>query len=90
MPSRIHQLIVKITPNTDSEGVLAQENILIMTGAILTFEGARVPTFKLIVIYSKKSLHFREDCRMFCEGEWEEQSQQPKHDLIDHYGVIAC
>ncbi len=30
-------------------------------------------TSKLIVIYSKKSLHFREDCGMFCEGEWEEQ-----------------
>jgi hypothetical protein len=26
---------------------------------------------------------------MFCEGEWEEQSQQPKHDLINHYGVIG-
>jgi hypothetical protein len=89
MPSCIHQLIVKLTPNTDSEGVLAQENILNATCAILTSEGARVPTSKLIVIYSKKSLHFREDCEMFCEGEWEEQSQQPKHDLIDHYGVIG-
>jgi hypothetical protein len=28
MPNRIHQLIVKLTPNTDSVGVLAQENIL--------------------------------------------------------------
>jgi hypothetical protein len=46
-------------------------------------------TSKLIVIYSKKSLHFREDCGMFCEGEWEEQSQQPKHDLVDHYRVIG-
>jgi len=27
---------------------------------------------------------------MFREGEWEEQSQQLKHDLIDHYGVIGC
>jgi hypothetical protein len=40
MPSCIHQLIVKLTPNTDSEGVLAQENILNVTGAILTSEGA--------------------------------------------------
>jgi len=40
MPSCIHQLIVKFTPNTDSEGVLAQENILNATGAILTSEGA--------------------------------------------------
>jgi hypothetical protein len=46
-------------------------------------------TSKLIVIYSKKSLHFRKDCGMFCVGEWEEQSQQPKHDLVDHYGVIG-
>jgi hypothetical protein len=32
---------------------------------------------KLIVIYgnSKISLHFRKDCGIFCEGEWE-QSQQ--------------
>jgi hypothetical protein len=40
MPSHIHQLIVKLTPNTDSEGVLAQENILNATGATLTSEGA--------------------------------------------------
>jgi hypothetical protein len=40
MPSCIHQLIIKLTPNTDSEGVLAQENILNLTGAILTSEGA--------------------------------------------------
>jgi len=53
MPSRIHQLIVKLTRNTDSEGVLAQENILNATGAILTSEGVRVPTSKLIVNYSK-------------------------------------
>jgi hypothetical protein len=44
---------------------------------------------QLIVIYSKKFLHFREDCVSSCEGEWEEQSQQPKHDLVDHYGVIG-
>ena len=63
MPSHIHQLIVKLTPNTDSEGVLAQENILNMTGAILTSEGARVPTSKLIVIYSKKEYFVRENGR---------------------------
>ena len=40
MPGRIHQLIVKLSPNTDSEGVLAQENILNATGATLTSEGA--------------------------------------------------
>jgi hypothetical protein len=26
---------------------------------------------------------------MFWEGEWEEQCQQPKHDLVDHYRVIG-
>jgi hypothetical protein len=28
---------------------------------------------KLIVNYSKISLHFQEDCGIFCEGEWEEK-----------------
>jgi hypothetical protein len=67
MPSHINQLIVKLTPNTDSEGVLAQENILNATGAILTSEGARVPSSKLIVGYqnSKISLHFCNNCRKF-------------------------
>jgi hypothetical protein len=69
MPSCIHQLIVKLTPNTDYEGVLvlAQENILNATGAILTSEGARVPSSKLIVGYqnSKISLHFCNNCRKF-------------------------
>jgi hypothetical protein len=56
MPSRIHQLILKLTPNTDFEGVLAQENILNITGAILASEGAQVPSSKLIAGYhnSKK------------------------------------
>jgi len=27
-------------------------------------------SFKLIVKYTKTSLHFREDCGTFCEGEW--------------------
>ena len=44
---------------------------------------------KLIAINSKKSLHSCKDCEFFCEGEWEEQSQQPKHNLVDHYGVIG-
>jgi hypothetical protein len=48
MHSCIHHLIVKLTPNTDSEGVLAQENILNATGAILTSEGARIPSSPLI------------------------------------------
>ena len=29
---------------------------------------------KLIVIYSKRSLHFREDCGIFCEGEWRQHN----------------
>ena len=56
MPSRIHQLIVKLTPNTDSEGVLAQENILNATGAILTSEGARVTSSTLIVGYQNSKI----------------------------------
>ena len=38
---------------------------------------------KLIVIYSKRSLHFREDCGIFCEGEWEQQ----RH-LNGHSGLV--
>jgi hypothetical protein len=30
---------------------------------------------KLIVIYSKIFFHFREDCRIYCEGEWEYKEQ---------------
>jgi hypothetical protein len=54
MPSRIHQLIVKLTPNTDSEGVLAQENILDATGAILTSESG-----------GSTSSNFQVDCYLF-------------------------
>jgi hypothetical protein len=57
MPNRIHQLIVKLTPNTDSVRLLAQENILNAKGAILISEGARrVSLFQRFVsftIYSK-------------------------------------
>jgi hypothetical protein len=69
MPSHIHQLIVKLTLNTDSEGVLAQENILNATGAILTSEGARVPSSTLIAgnHHSKISLHFCKNCTICCE-----------------------
>jgi hypothetical protein len=40
----------------------------------LNYEGAwaqatSFQTSKLIVIYSKTSLHFRKDCGIFCEGE---------------------
>jgi hypothetical protein len=63
-------LIVKLTLNTDSKGVLAQENILNTTGAILTAEGAQTPSSMLIAgcRYSKIFLHFCGDCRIFCEG----------------------
>jgi hypothetical protein len=39
---------------------------------------AQAPSFlasKLIVIYSKTSLHFYKDCGIFCEGEREQQQQ---------------
>jgi hypothetical protein len=44
----------------------------------LNHEGAcaqatSLQTSKLIVMYSKTSLHFRKDCSIFCEGEWEQQ-----------------
>jgi hypothetical protein len=49
----------------------------------LNHEGACVQatslqTFKLIVMYSKTSLHFCENCGIFCEGEREQQRQLDK------------
>jgi hypothetical protein len=57
--------------------------------APITFNAKRS---KLIVVYVKKiktSLHFRKACGIFCEGEWEEQNQQPKQDLINHNRIIG-
>jgi hypothetical protein len=53
-------------------------------------------TSKLIVIYSKTSLHFCKDCRIFCEGEWEQQRQLNRHTnlvgvgLIVHISLVGC
>ena len=45
---------------------------------------------KLIVIYSKRSLHFREDCGIFCEGEWEQQWHLNGHTgLVDFIGLVG-
>jgi hypothetical protein len=45
---------------------------------------------KLIVIYSKRSLHFREDCGIFCEGEWEQQRHLDGHTgLVDFIGLVG-
>ncbi len=45
---------------------------------------------QLIVIYSKRSLHFREDCGIFCEGEWEQQQHLDGHTgLVDFIGIIS-
>ena len=44
--------------------------------APITFNAKRS---KLIAIYVKKfktSLHFHEDCGMFCEGEWDEPKKK--------------
>jgi hypothetical protein len=48
---------------------------------------------KLIVKYSKTSLHFRKDCSTFCEGEWVQHRQLDEHNnliglsLISHSGL---
>jgi hypothetical protein len=64
----------------------------------LNHEGACVQatsfqTSKLIVMYSKTSLHFREDCGIFCEGEWEQQRQLNKHNglvgFLGHNGLTG-
>jgi hypothetical protein len=44
----------------------------------------------LIVIYSKRSLYFREDCGIFCEGEWEQQRHLDGHTgLVDFIGLFG-
>jgi hypothetical protein len=44
----------------------------------------------LIVIYSKRSLYFREDCGIFCEGEWEQQRHLDGHTgLVDFIGLVG-
>jgi hypothetical protein len=49
--------------------------------------GLKQPS-KLIVIYSKTSLHFCEDCRIFCEGEWEQQRQLDGYTDLIGFGLI--
>ncbi len=90
MLSCIHQLIVKLTSNTDSEGVLAQENILNATGAILTSEGAPIPSSTLIAgnhLY-KISLHFCRNCTIFCEGVSNAIVKQHRISLVGHNNHI--
>ncbi len=43
-------------------------------------------TSKLIVNYSKTSLHLLEDCGIFFEGEWEQQQQLDEH---EHNGLVG-
>jgi hypothetical protein len=45
-------------------------------------------SFKLIDV-SKTSLHFREDCGMFCEGEWEQKRRFNGHTGIVGLGLIS-
>ncbi len=44
---------------------------------------------KLIVEYSKTSLHFRKDCGTFCEGEWVQHQQLNKHNDLVGPGLIG-
>ena len=44
----------------------------------------------LIVIYFKRSLHFREVCGIFCEGEWEQQRHLNRHTgLVNFIGLVG-
>jgi hypothetical protein len=59
----------------------------------LNHEGAwaqatSLQTSKLIVISFKRSLHFRKDCGIFCEGEWEQQRQLDGHTDLIGFGFI--
>jgi hypothetical protein len=44
---------------------------------------------KLIIIYSKTSLHLRKDCGIFCEGEWEQQQHIDGHTNLVGVGLIV-
>jgi hypothetical protein len=47
-------------------------------------------SFKLIVKYTKTSLHFRKDCGKFCEGEWVQHRQLDEHnDLIGLISLVG-
>jgi hypothetical protein len=87
------QRVVELTqiPNSDGE-----RNVLKVTSRLIVDLISAKRASKLIVIYSKRSLNFREDCGIFCEGEWEQQRHLDGHtglvdfiDLVDHYGVIG-
>jgi hypothetical protein len=78
-PATIHNHSFKLIDALASEGALFApcifEDAFTYTNK-LNHEGAwaQATSFlasKLIVIYPKISLHFQEDCGIFCEGEWE-------------------
>ena len=73
-----HGLIVDFISIQNSEGARASQtnfnqNIFDDNSLLLVSEreAFRVQISKLIVVYSKISLHFHKDWGIFCEGEWE-------------------
>ena len=56
--------------NKSSKFAIAYQAMVLSTTIEDNSNGSVKPQ-KLIVIYSKRSLHFRKDYTIFCEGEWE-------------------
>ncbi len=80
--------ILKLIDALISEGARFDSNLYrpgdLDSSQLTVYNNSAKRASQLIVIYSKKFLHFREDCVIICEGEWEEQSQQLKcNGLVD-------
>jgi hypothetical protein len=81
------QRVVELTQisNFDEE-----RNVLKATSRLIVDLISAKRASKLIVIYSKRSLYFREDRRIFCEGEWEQQRHLDGHTgLVDFIGLVG-
>jgi hypothetical protein len=75
--------------NKSSKFAVASQAMVLSTTIGDNSNGSIKPQ-KLIVMYSKRSLHFREDCGIFCEGEWEQQRHLDGHtSLIDFIGLVG-
>jgi hypothetical protein len=75
--------------NKSSKFAVASQAMIFSTTIGDNSNGSVKPQ-KLIVIYSKRSLHFREDCGIFYEGEWEQQQHLDGHTgLVDFIGLVG-
>jgi hypothetical protein len=78
-----------IAPAHQSNSQLIVDLISVIRSSTNIINGSFKPQ-KLSVIYSKRSLHFREDCGIFCDGEWEQQRHLNGHTgLVDFIGLFG-